>query len=607
MGHMDDLLHALKQYWGYDRLRPLQREAMECVRQSRDSLVVLPTGGGKSLCFQAPAVCQDRLAIVISPLISLMKDQVDTLIGCGVAAACVNSSQTPSERGEVARRIRSGQLRLLYVSPERLLTDRMLEFLSDVPLAFFAIDEGHCISSWGHDFRPEYRGLRLLRERFPDLAIHVYTATASQQVRDDMIQQLGLRDPCILVGSFDRPNLTYRVQPRARLQKQLESVIQRHKGESGVIYCISRAEVDRTAVALQELGIRALPYHAGLEDEQRRRNQESFIEDRADVIVATVAFGMGIDKPDVRFVIHAGMPKSLENYQQESGRAGRDGLAADCWLFYSPGDILTWKSMIHHEDETAQHGALDSLYAMARFCSSVTCRHRAIVEYFGQTLDKESCGACDVCLGELNTVSDALTIGQKILSCVLRLRERYGADYTSLVLAGSEDQRIKQQAHDQLSTWGLLKTHDRRQVRDWIEQLVGQGMLAKVGEFAVLQVTDEGRMMLRGDLVPRLLEPTRRDRKSSGAARKSDAAGDDWAGVDRRLFETLRNLRRDEAQERAVPAYVVFADATLRELARHRPRSLEEFRQIKGVGDKKCQDYGSLFLNAIQDYIRQDR
>ncbi len=604
---MDDLLHALKQYWGYDRLRPLQREAMECVRQSRDSLVVLPTGGGKSLCFQAPAVCQDRLAIVVSPLISLMKDQVDTLIGCGVPAACVNSSQTPSERGDVARRIRSGQLRLLYVSPERLLTDRMLEFLSDVPLAFFAIDEGHCISSWGHDFRPEYRGLRLLRERFPDLAIHVYTATASQQVRDDMIQQLSLRDPCVLVGSFDRPNLTYRVQPRARLQKQLETVIQRHKGESGVIYCISRAEVDRTAVALQEMGIRALPYHAGLEDQQRRRNQESFIEDRADVIVATVAFGMGIDKPDVRFVIHAGMPKSLENYQQESGRAGRDGLAADCWLFYSPGDILTWKSMINHEDETAQQGALDSLYAMARFCSSVTCRHRAIVEYFGQTLDKDSCGACDVCLGELNTVSDALTIGQKILSCVLRLRERYGADYTSLVLAGSEDQRIKQQGHDQLSTWGLLKTHDRRQVRDWIEQLVGQGMLAKVGEFAVLQVTDEGRMMLRGDLVPRLLEPTRRDRKSSGAARKSDAAGDDWAGVDRGLFETLRNLRRDEAQERAVPAYVVFADATLRELARHRPRSLEEFRQIKGVGDKKCQDYGSLFLNAIQDYIRQDR
>lgn len=604
MGTMDDLLHALKQYWGYDRLRPLQREAMECVRQSRDSLVVLPTGGGKSLCFQAPAVCQKKLAIVVSPLISLMKDQVDTLIGCGVPAACVNSTQSPSERRDVARRIQSGQLRLLYVSPERLLTDRMLEFLSDVPLAFFAIDEGHCISSWGHDFRPEYRGLRLLRERFPDLAIHVYTATASQQVRDDMIQQLGLRDPCVLVGSFDRPNLTYRVQPRARLQKQLESVIERHKGESGVIYCISRAEVDRTAVALQEQGIRALPYHAGLEDEQRRRNQESFIEDRADVIVATVAFGMGIDKPDVRFVIHAGMPKSLENYQQESGRAGRDGLAADCWLFYSPGDILTWKSMINHDDPHAQQGALDSLYGIARFCSSVTCRHRAIVEYFGQTLEKETCGACDVCLGELNTVSDALTIGQKIISCVLRLRERYGADYTSLVLSGSEDQRIKQQGHEQLSTWGLLKTHDRRQVRDWIEQMVGQGLLAKVGEYGVLQTTDEGRMVLRGELVPRLLEPTRRDRRAGGATRRSDSQGDDWSGVDRRLFETLRNLRRDEAQERAVPAYVVFGDATLRELARHRPRSLEEFRQIKGVGDKKCQDYGSLFLTAIEDYIR---
>ena len=465
-----DVLQAeLQRYWGYDSFRPLQAEAMECVLQDQDSVVVLPTGGGKSLCFQIPALCRDGLAVVVSPLISLMKDQVDGLKACGVPAECVNSTQSMDTRRQIANALRRGEIKLLYVSPERLLTDRMLQFLETIPLAFFAIDEAHCISSWGHDFRPEYRGLRILKERFPQQHIHAYTATASEQVRQDIASQLGLNEPRYLVGSFDRPNLTYRVRPRGKLLRQIQEILAERRGESGIIYCISRAEVERTAVALQEQGIRALPYHAGLDDEVRKRNQEAFIEDRADIIVATVAFGMGIDKPNVRFVIHAAMPKSLESYQQESGRAGRDGLESDCWLFYAPGDYLTWKGMINHEDPVAQQGAVESLQSIANFCTSVICRHQSLVGYFGETLP-QTCGkACDVCLNELDVVDNPLILGQKIISCVVRLRERFGADYTSLVLNGSQDQRIHQFGHDQLSTYGILADYERRQVRDWIE------------------------------------------------------------------------------------------------------------------------------------------
>ncbi len=504
---LDAIQRALRQYWGYDGFRPLQREAMQCVLEGQDSVVVLPTGGGKSLCYQAPAIAQSGLAVVVSPLISLMKDQVDGLRACGVPAACVNSTQPPDERRRIAARIRAEELRLLYVSPERLVTPRMLDFLASVPISFFAVDEAHCISSWGHDFRPEYRGLNVLREQFPDHSLHAYTATASQQVREDIASQLELRQPRFLVGSFDRPNLVYRVQRRHQLQRQLTDVIQQHAGEAGIVYCISRAEVERTAAALQELGYRALPYHAGMEDDQRKRHQDDFIEGRAEVIVATVAFGMGIDKPNVRYVIHAGMPKSLESYQQESGRAGRDGLEAECWLFYSPGDFLTWKNLVNHEDNEAQQGAETSLRAIANFCTSVTCRHQTLVGYFGQQLDSEDCGACDVCLNELDIVANATELGQKILSCVVRLNERFGADYTSLVLAGSNDQRIQRMHHDQLSTWGLLADVDRRQIRDWIEQLVAQDFLAKVGEYNTLQLTSEGRELLLGNKAPRLLRP----------------------------------------------------------------------------------------------------
>jgi ATP-dependent DNA helicase RecQ len=520
-----------------------------------------------------------------------------------VSAAYVNSTQSIDQRRTIASQIRAGHLRLLYVSPERLVTPRMLDFLRSIPIGFFAVDEAHCISSWGHDFRPEYRGLSILREQFPAAGIHAYTATASEKVRQDIAVQLGLRQPTFLVGSFDRPNLVYRVVRRSSVLKQIRQVIDRHAGEAGIVYCISRQEVERTAEALQKLSYRALPYHAGMEDDARRRNQEAFIQGRADVIVATVAFGMGIDKPNVRFVIHAGMPKSLESYQQESGRAGRDGLDAECWLFFSAGDLVTWRNMINHEDPDAQQGALASLQAMADFCTSVTCRHQSLVGYFGQTLPAGSCQACDVCLNELDTVDNAVELGQKILSCVARLRERFGADYTSQVLSGSNDQRIRRLQHDQLSTWGILSDVDRRQVRDWIEQLVSQDYLAKVGEYQTLQITPDGRELLQGKRTPRLLRPIARRDKRSASPR---AAEDSWEGVDRALFESLRGLRRDQAEQRRVPNYIVFGDAALREMARRRPQTIEEFRMIKGVGDKKSADYGELFVRHIRDFCHQD-
>ncbi|MCY2992044.1 MAG: DNA helicase RecQ [Planctomycetota bacterium] len=598
------LREVLGKYWGYDSFLPLQAEAMSSVLRGRDSVVVLPTGGGKSLCFQAPAMCLPGLALVVSPLISLMKDQVDALRNCGVSAAFANSTLSAAERRRVADDIRAGRLRLLYLAPERLLTEGTLEFLKTAQVSLVAIDEAHCISSWGHDFRPEYRSLRLLKEVFPNVGIHAYTATASELVRRDIAEQLRLTDPEILVGSFDRPNLIYKVQRRHDRLKQIRQVLERHPSESGIIYCITRKDVDQTSAVLTELGYRVRPYHAGLTDDDRRRNQEAFIQEQVDTIVATVAFGMGIDKSNVRYVIHAGMPKSLEHYQQESGRAGRDGLEAECCLFFSGQDYGVWKSITEESEPTAREGALQSLSAMLNFCTGVQCRHRAIVEYFGQRLDGESCQACDVCLGQLDLVDDALIIGQKILSCVLRLQQRFGGEYTAKVLNGSEEQRIVQQGHHQLSTWGLLAAEQLRTIRDWIEQLVSQDFLVKAGEFNVLEVTPEGRRLLKGQVTPRLLRPAK-PAKAGKAAAASEV--DSWEGVDRGLFDELRRLRQEHAAVQNVPAYIVFSDATLRDVARRRPSSLDGFRQIKGVGDKKLADYGQAFVARLVAYCQANQ
>jgi len=593
---VDRVSEILKQYWGYDDFLPLQREAIGCGVSSRDSLVVLPTGGGKSLCFQVPAVRLPGLAIVVSPLISLMKDQVDALTECGVAAACINSSQTTDEQDDVIASIRRGDLKILYVSPERLMMNGFADFLNQYTISLIAIDEAHCVSMWGHDFRPEYRRLGSLKTTFPGIAIHAYTATATQHVRDDIVEQLHLVNPEILVGSFDRPNLLYSVERRNEAVKQVCDVLDRHKNESSIVYCIRRADVDNLTERLQQAGYRATAYHAGLADRARKQAQNAFIKEDVDIIVATVAFGMGINKPNVRAVIHAGMPKSLEHYQQESGRAGRDSLDAECVLLYGGNDYGTWKYIIEQsESEEAVRIALIKLGDMSAYAAGVTCRHQALVSYFGQTLYVENCKACDVCFGDLELAEDALLISQKILSCVFRLDQRYGADYTANVLVGSKEQRVLDANHDQLTTYALLADYTKKLVRDWIEQLVGQGYLEKGGEYNVLAITARGWQAIRGDETPRLLKP---------AATRKRVAPDSWEGVDRGLFDTLRVLRRKISTSRQVPAYIVFGDGSLRDMARRRPSNADGFLEVTGVGQAKARQYGEEFVATISEYCR---
>jgi ATP-dependent DNA helicase RecQ len=592
------LSSILKQYWGYDGFLPLQKDSMESVLMEKDSIVVLPTGGGKSLCYQAPAMLMPGTAIIVSPLISLMKDQVDALEEWGVPSARIDSSLSPGEKNRIQRKIVEGKIKLLYLSPERLMMENVPAYLRQLRISFIAVDEAHCISMWGHDFRPEYRELGKLKEAFPGIAIHAFTATATRQVRDDIAEQLRLQNPTILVGSFDRPNLVYKTERRTDETKQICAILERHKGESGIIYCIRRVDVEETCEKLVALGYKAAPYHAGMEDEERKRNQEAFINEKVDIIVATIAFGMGIDKSNVRYVIHSGMPKSLEHYQQESGRAGRDGLEADCVMLFSGGDYGIWKSLMRNMDPQIQKIALSKLNAMYEYCSGIGCRHKFILNYFGQNHEKENCYACDVCLGNLEYLEDALVICQKILSCVVRLKEGYGGDYTSLALIGSRDQRILDAGHDKLSVYGLLSNYPRRLVRDWIEQLVAQGFLAKRSEYNLLTVTESGWRVLRGIESPRLLKPAEKPER----IKVSKAARESWEGADKGLFEELRILRRDIAQKRHVPAFIIFGDNTLRDMSRKRPSDINGFLDVNGVGRKKSIEFGELFLKTIKDY-----
>jgi ATP-dependent DNA helicase RecQ len=601
IAHLVDLI---QKHWGYSSLRPLQEEAMLAALSSRDSLVVMPTGGGKSLCYQAPALLGDTVTVVVSPLISLMKDQVDGLRECGVTAAQMNSSRTPEENRAIEREVFARRLKLLFVSPERLALQGFRDMLRRAGVKTFAIDEAHCISHWGHDFRPEYRQLRALRDEFPEASIHAYTATATPEVRRDIAGQLGLREPLVLVGDFDRPNLTYRVLPRQDEAKQVIDVLERHRGEAGIIYCTRRKDVDALAEKLQRRGHDAVAYHAGLSQEERREAQEKFSTEKCDLVVATVAFGMGIDRSNVRFVLHTAMPKSVEHYQQESGRAGRDGLEAECILLYSGADLMLWRSMLLNETTDSAHAdsMLKHLNDMDRYCSGAKCRHRALVEYFGQTFEGENCRACDICLGETEEVEDALIVAQKILSCVVRVRESWGVSHVVGVLRGEDTEKIRERQHDQLSTYGLLKGHSRHDVREWVYQLIAQGFLEQSnGEYPILRCGPRAREVLRGVAEVRLRQPAVR-KKDPGVRRERGAAAVVSDGpYDRTIFEALRVWRRGEAEERGVPPYVIFSDKTLRELARLRPSTRYELRGVYGIGDAKLEAFGDAVLRVVSE------
>lgn len=607
------ILDIVHRYWGFETLRPLQAEAIRAGLDRCDSLVVMPTGGGKSLCYQVPPVVADRIDLVISPLISLMKDQVDGLRSNGYPAAALHSGLTPKERTEVHDGIKHERYRLLFLSPERLITSGFMEVVKHMNVQAFAIDEAHCISHWGHDFRPEYRQLSTLKQRFPGASVHAFTATATPRVQRDIIEQLHLVDPNVLVGIFDRPNLTYRILPRVDLHVQIIDIIRRHPREAVIVYCLTRRDTENVAAVLKANGIDAAHYHAGLTSEARRKTQDAFSEERLDVVVATVAFGMGIDRSDVRCVIHAAMPKSIEHYQQETGRAGRDGLEAECVLLYSAADVMRWQRLI--ELSAAESGNPKESMAPQRellehingLCTTLECRHRALTRYFGQEYvppeadgDEQGCNACDVCLDEVESMPDSTVIARKIISCVARLKQGFGVGYLVQVLRGALTQQVRDWKHDALSTHGLLREVPEKVLTNLVYQLVDQNLLARSGgDRPVVMLNEQSVAVMKGQREVKLIEPR------TGKVEKSQVATDSWEGVDKGLFEHLRELRRSIAQDRAVPAYVVFGDKTLRSMAQIRPSHVASMKLVHGVGEKKLADLGPLFVQKITIYCAE--
>ena len=604
------IAEVLARWWGFDRLRPLQAEAIGAALAGRDSLVVMPTGGGKSLCYQLPPLVGESTDVVISPLVALMKDQVDALEAIGYPAAAIHGGMSQDERAAVRDRLAAGDLRLLFTAPERLVNTGLLDLLARVGVKRFAIDEAHCISQWGHDFRPEYRQLELLRDRFPSASIHAFTATATPRVRDDIARQLALRDPAVLVGTFDRPNLVYRVVPRTDRVVQTLAILGRHRGEASIVYCISRKETERLAARLAAEGILARPYHAGLDARERHRTQEAFARETIDVVVATVAFGMGIDRSDVRLVLHTSLPKSLEAYQQETGRAGRDGLAAECVLLYSSADVFSWESLVRKsaaesdldpdEQERLVAAQVDHLHAMRRYAQAARCRHAALSEYFGQVYPGEACGACDVCLGETESLADSTVTAQKIISCVARVQERFGVRHVCEVLRGAKTEGIQRHGHDRLSTFGLLAALDQRAAENLVHQLLDQEILTRsAGDRPVVMLNERSWEVLRGTRQVVLLEPR------AGRAKVTKADADDWQGVDRELFERLRRWRRRIAEERGKPAWTILDDKALRAIARERPASPAALLRCRGIGEKRLADFGAEILDLVTG--RDDR
>lgn len=600
---------CLKRYWGYEEFRPWQEETILSVLNNRDSLTVLPTGGGKSLCFQLPALLTEGTAVVISPLISLMKDQVDSLKEMGIAAEYLNSSQSPDSQKSVIERTRRGEVKLLYISPERLQGDWTLSLLKSIEVSFFVIDEAHCISHWGHDFREDYRNLSIIKEEFKGIATHAFTATATKEVQGDILGQLRFVNPLINIASVDRINLTYRIEMRSEIVHQITGVLKKHPREAGIIYCLRRDDVDNISGRLNALGFKNLPYHAGLADEKRHRYQEQFIGEKVDIIVATVAFGMGIDRPDIRFVIHAAMPKSIEHYHQETGRAGRDGLPAHCYMFYGGNDFRLWSFFL--EKSPNNEVMRDKLKIIYNLCAQPQCRHKVFVNYFGQSYDLASCGACDYCLGELDTVADSASISRQVLSCVDSVcygdGRGFGAGYITNVLKGNLTEQVSGWRHERLEAFGAMAQEPLTFIRYMVEQLLGQGFLKREGEFSTLSLTDSGRQALKGELTPVLAKPLIAKRKKEVAGKQKESREKEWASVDQGLFEALRCKRGELAQKTGVPAYIIFGDRSLKDMASKAPRTREAFSSVFGVGEHKLKAYSGAFLAVIRSYKGQDK
>ncbi|HEX3550180.1 MAG TPA: DNA helicase RecQ [Candidatus Elarobacter sp.] len=603
----DELREALERWFGFPTFRPSQEAIVRDVLAGRDVFALLPTGGGKSLCYQLPAVMTAGLTVVISPLIALMKDQVDAMDTAGIAATALNSSL---ERDEMRRRVdglEHGAYKLLYVAPERLTLPGFADDLRRWNVARFVVDEAHCISEWGHDFRPEYRRIAPLRERFPEVPFCAFTATATSRVRDDVVAQLGLRRPAVHVASFDRANLTYRVVHAPRSLDALIAWLRaRGDDDSGIVYAGSRANADKLADALSSAGITALAYHAGLDSATRARRQEAFIRDDVRVMCATIAFGMGIDKSNVRFVVHWDVPRSLEGYYQETGRAGRDGLAADCAWFFAYGDIARAERFVAEKPEGEQAAAREQLERVKRYAYSNACRRRELLAYFGEAYPHARCEGCDNCL-EPRAAVDVTTDAQKLLSCVYRVRESHGYGvgiaHVIDVLLGAKTEKVDRWYHDRLSTYGIGKDRDRRTWRHVADELIRLGLIAQdTAHFGVVSLTDAGKRALveRTPIeIREAVAPARGRRPRPGSP--APAGDEDY---DRDLFAALRDLRRRIAAERDVPPYIVFSDAVLRAMARERPRTPGQMRGISGVGEKKLADFGASFLAAIDEHAR---
>ncbi|MDA1128174.1 MAG: DNA helicase RecQ [Chloroflexi bacterium] len=597
------MLDQLKAYFGFDRFLPLQEEIITKVLAKLDTLVLMPTGGGKSLCYQLPALRLPGITLVVSPLIALMKDQVDGLRANGVPAGMLNSAIPAEEASLVQDQAQQGSLKILYVAPERLALPAFQRFLHSLEVSLIAIDEAHCISEWGHDFRPDYRNLKALRREFPGVPVIALTATATKQVREDIVTQLGLQKPEIFISSFNRPNLTYTIQPKTDPLGSLLHMLDKHRGESAIIYRFSRKATEETALELSDRGYSALPYHAGLDREVRRETQERFIRDQVQIVVATIAFGMGIDKPDVRLVVHYDLPKTVEGYYQETGRAGRDGLPSDCVLFYSYGDRSKQEyfiGQIEDDDERDKaHTKLDQILAL---CDLRTCRRAYLMEYLGESWPETDCGGCDICLLPREEF-DATEIAQKILSTAIRTGERFGANYLVEVLRGAAIKAVRDRGHHELSVFGIARDVDSDELKEMVRSMVSNGLLAQQGSgYPTLMVSQQGRKFLNNREKLTLTRP-----KQVAAAQR--AISEQGIGIrdtayDTKLFDELAALRLEIATDREVPAYQIFGNKALQQMAFHMPQDEVAFSKISGVGDVKLREFSEPFLKVITEYMQ---